>query len=590
MKKLTATCLAIVAASTCTAAQAGNHLTLLSNISANQAGGFSAGEIVAFDKNTDRMFVTSSGLGTAGNPSTGVYRVNIFDAANPAAPAPLGSVDFTTTFGVAANMLGLSSVAVDPLGRFGAATLIPTDNTGTVGRVGFFNLGTGAVIGTANAGFHPDSVGFSADGSKLIIVNEGEFVPNATNAPGSISIFDVGGINGGNLATLPTLVATTTDFSSGNLGAGVSLSGVRNSNINAVGTSGTFIGTVPDFTQAANIDFNAIEPEYATISGNKVYVSLQDNNALGEYDLTTNQWTAVNKLGTITQLVDASNQDSEVNVNDSVKGLPMPDTVASYTVGGKTYIVSANEGDARLDDRDISRFGDINSNDSMNNIIDTDAPSNFPLTQTGVRAPAALGQLNVSRIDGDTDADGKIDDIHMLGTRSFSIWEKTAGGLVLTFDSGSFFEQHIMANDLSGFDDGRSDDKGPEPEGLTLGVIDGKTYAFIGMERTHGIFMFDITDPTLPVFKDYLRIVDAINGTPLRPEGFQFVSAADSPTGVSLLLVGFEGDGNLDFSDERVAILSVVPEPSSAVLFLAGLGCVVCTVRRGLARPIRNAD
>jgi hypothetical protein len=252
MKKILATCLVACALSSNTNSIAA-QLALLSNISANQAGGFSAGEIVDFDPNTDRLFVTSSGLATAGDRTTGVYRVNIFDASNPASPSPIGNADFTNTFGTAVNMFALSSVAVDPLGRFGVAALIPADtttpsnpSTTTVGRVGFFNLGTGTVIGTADAGFHPDSVTFSPDGSKLIVVNEGEFVPAAANSAGSISVFDVSGINAGNLATLPSLIATTIDFSGGNLGPGVSLSGIRNSNVAAVGTAGAFIGSVPD--------------------------------------------------------------------------------------------------------------------------------------------------------------------------------------------------------------------------------------------------------------------------------------------------------------------------------------------------------
>jgi hypothetical protein len=358
------------------------------------------------------------------------------------------------------------------------------------------------------------------------------------------------------------------------LAPGVSLSGLRNSNVAAVGTSGVFVAAVPDFTLPANIDPNAIEPEYATVAGNKVYVSLQDNNALGEFDLTTNQWTSIKSLGTITQLIDASDQDGGININDSVKGMPMPDTVASYVVSGKTYVVTANEGDARVDDRDVSRFGDTGGNDDMDPILD----DNYPATQTGVRDNAVLGRLNVSRLDGDTDADGKIDDIRMLGTRSFSIWEQTAGGPVLAFDSGSFFEEFLRDNDMAGFVDGRSDDKGPEPEGLTLGVIDGQTYAFIGMERTNGVFMFNVSNPASPFFVDYVRVEDGAD-TPLRPEGFHFVSAAESPTGVSLLIVGFEGDGSAT-SSERVAIFSVVPEPSTGIMLAAALGALLGRSRR----------
>lgn len=564
--------LAVACALLISGAGANAQMTLLSHFSANQPGGSSAGEIVAFDTNTNRLFVTSSG--------SPVHRINIFDITDPSLPAATGTpIDFSSTFGLPSDMLGLSSVAVDPMGRFGVAALIPANNSTSVGKIGYFNLATGAIIGTADVGYHPDSVSFSADGSRLVVVNEGEFNPaSGTNAPGSISVIDVSGINGGNLATLPSLAATTADFSAANLGPGVSLSGIRNSNIAGVGVAGNFINSVPDFTQPANIDFNAIEPEYATIAGSKVYVSLQDNNALGEFDLTTGKWTSVKSLGTITQLVDASDQDGGININDSVKGLPMPDTVASYTVQGKTYVVTANEGDARVDDRDVSRFGDTSGSDDMDAILD----NNYPGTATGVRANAELGRLTVSRIDGDTDADNLIDDIHMLGTRSLSIWEQTSGGPVLTSDTGSFFEEFIRDNDAAGWQDGRSDDKGPEPEGLTLGVINGKTYAFIGMERTDSIFMFNITDPANPLFVDYFRIVDGAN-TPKRPEGFLFVPASESPNGQNLLVVGFEGDGGI--LTERIAIFSVVPEPTGVALAVSGV-----IVGVGFHRRRRRAD
>jgi len=514
---------------------------------------------------------------------------------NPSAIMAHSTIDYSLSFSNdATNMRGLSSVALSSAKGFGVATLIPTANATTFGKVGFFNLSTGANIGTLDVGYHPDSLTFSPDGSKLIVVNEGEFNPNVgsgfagtnsgnINAPGSISVIDISSINSGNLMNLLSLSPTTRDFTAGNLGPGVSLSGIRNSNIAAVGISGNFTNSVPDFTNMANQDPNAIEPEYASVIGNKVYVSLQDNNAIGEYDLISNQWTKVTNLGTITQTIDANDMGSPViSITQSVKGLPMPDTIATYTSGNKTYVVTANEGDARVDDRDVSRFGDISGNDSMNLIVDTDAPSNFLNTGTntnnGIRSDAQLGRLDISRLDGDTDGDGKIDAPTMIGTRSFTIWEVTGSGLVQAYDSGSFFETYIRDNDVTGWVDGRSDDKGPEPEALVLGQIDGRTYAFIGMERNNGIFMFDVTDPLAPTFNGYTRTVVG-NGTnttttAFRPEGMQFVSAADSPNGQKLLIVGFEGDGSGNsVNGERIVVYSVVPEPSTyALLAIAGGG------------------
>jgi hypothetical protein len=543
------------------------QMSLLSNFSANFGNGTSAGEIVAFDKNTNKLFVSSSG--------TSVFQVNMFDFSNPSSPSGIGAIDFSTTFGLASDMSSLSSVAINSSKGFGVASLIPKANTTAYGKVGFFNLSSGTSLGTIDVGYHPDSVSFSPDGSKLIVVNEGEFnASSATNAPGSISVIDVSSINNGNLANLVSLTPVTRDFSSGNLASGVSLSGIRNSNVAAVGTSGTFISSVPDFTQTANQNYNAIEPEYASVIGDKVYVSLQDNNAIGEYDLTQNQWTKVTNLGTITQTIDATDTGSTISITQTVKGLPMPDTIATYSKNGKTYVVTANEGDARVDDRDVSRFGDTGGEDSMNTIVD----GNYPVSNTGVRANSELGRLNVSRIDGDTDGDGKIDEIRMLGTRSFTIWEVTGSGLQQVYDSGSYFETYIRDNDPTGWVDSRSDDKGPEPEGLTLGEIDGKTFAFIGMERNNGIFMFDITDPNAPSFFGYTRTSDGSN-TPLRPEGMSFISAADSPNGQNLLIVGYEGDGELS-SSERIGVYSVVPEPQTYILIGIGAAFLLWRVRR----------
>jgi hypothetical protein len=542
------------------------QMSLLSNFSANYGNGTSAGEIAGFDKVSKKLFVTSS--------SSAAYQINIFDLSNPSSSVGVGAIDFSSSFGITANMSALSSVAINSAKGFGVASLIPTANTTTLGKVGFFDLASRTSLGTIDVGYHPDSVSFSPDGSKLIVVNEGEFnASSATNAPGSISVIDVSSITNGNLANLVSLTPVTRDFSSGNLASGVSLSGIRNSNVAAIGTSGTFISSVPDFTQAANQNPNAIEPEYASVIGDKVYVSLQDNNAIGEYDLTQNLWTKITNLGTITQTIDATDTGSTISITQTVKGMPMPDTVATYSKNGKTYVVTANEGDARVDDRDISRFGDIAGSDSMNTILD----SNYPTSNTDVRADAQLGRLNVSRIDGDTNGNGKIDEIRMLGTRSFTIWEVTGAGLQLTYDSGSYFETYIRDNDASGWVDGRSDDKGPEPEGLTLGEIDGKTFAFIGMERNNGIFMFDITDPNAPSFFGYTRTSDGSN-TPLRPEGMSFISAADSPNGQNLLIVGYEGDGTT--ASERIGVYSVVPEPQTYILLGIGAAFLLWRVHR----------
>jgi hypothetical protein len=107
-----------------------------------------------------------------------------------------------------------------------------------------------------------------------------------------------------------------------------------------------------------------------------------------------------------------------------------------------------------------------------------------------------------------------------------------------------------------------SDDKGPEPEGVALGEIDGRTYAFIGFERVGGIAVYDVTEPTRASFTAYVNNRDLTvsaedeidagadpadvltRAGDLGPEGLAFISAADSPTGEPMLAVGNEVSGS----------------------------------------------
>ena len=111
---------------------------------------------------------------------------------------------------------------------------------------------------------------------------------------------------------------------------------------------------------------------------------------------------------------------------------------------------------------------------------------------------------------GFDEAAGCYDELYAFGGRSFSIWS-TDGRQV--FDSGDAFERITAAANPAFFNsnhtasnlEGRSDDKGPEPEGLTIGTLSGRTYAFIGFERVGGIAVFDITDPRPPRFVTYIN-------------------------------------------------------------------------------------
>jgi hypothetical protein len=89
--------------------------------------------------------------------------------------------------------------------------------------------------------------------------------------------------------------------------------------------------------------------------------------------------------------------------------------------------------------------------------------------------------------------------------------------------------------------DGRSGNKGAEPEALALGTVDGKTYAFLGLERQNAIMIYDITTPSAAKFVNYIKT--GVAGD-VSAEGMKFIPAADSPNGKALLLVSYEGSGS----------------------------------------------
>jgi hypothetical protein len=92
--------------------------------------------------------------------------------------------------------------------------------------------------------------------------------------------------------------------------------------------------------------------------------------------------------------------------------------------------------------------------------------------------------------------------------------------------------------------DTRSDDKGPEPEGVAVGSAWGRTYAFVGLERQNGIVVFDVTDPTAPSFVQLIATTDYQGGGDVSPEGLQFVPAGISGGPNPLLVVSYEESGS----------------------------------------------
>lgn len=536
-------------------------LTFLGQFSATSSGG----EIVSFDPATKDLLVTRS----AATANIGVTIFNINDAGTANYTTPTSTfinvtTDTLTNWGNAANVFGVSSTAADPMGRgFGVVAIIPaiapagnpTFNTdySTQGKLAFFNTSTGAILNSVDIGFHPDAVTFSPDGSKILVANEAEFngTTGLNQRNGSLSVINLASIsNVTDIASLTNSAVTTVDLSAATLPPNFrSISGVSSAGVN--------------FTETV---VQAIEPEYVTVKGSSAYVTLQENNAIGVFDLNTNTWTQVRDLGTVSLTTDLTS-NATIETNRTVAAMPMPDAIANFTVAGTTYLVTANEGDVRgADEAELvlgSQFGTAGYPS-----LDPSVPN-----QADYLTGGPLANTQFSAINGDVGGDGDIDVPTLFGSRGFTITDAITGATI--FNSGDFIETWIKDNNPGGWADGRAISKGPEPEGLTVGEIGGKPYLFVSTERTNHLFMFDISDPNNPVLVDATATPFAYAGT--RPEGMSFVPADVSPSGQNILIVGFEGN-------DRVAVFQVVPEPSTWGVMLGAAVLMVGAYRRRLAR------
>ncbi|MAX81777.1 MAG: calcium-binding protein [Crocinitomicaceae bacterium] len=264
---------------------------------------------------------------------------------------------------------------------------------------------------------------------------------------------------------------------------------------------------------------------------------------------------------------DASNEDGVIDItNHPTLGMYMPDAIANYNVNGVNYIVTANEGDSR-------DYDGYSEEDRVKDLtLDATAYPNAATLQEDEN----LGRLKTTYADGDYDNDGDYDQIYSYGGRSFSIFDEYGN---LVFDSGNQFgtqtssEEAALFNEDEGEFDGRSDDKGVEPEAVAIGEIDGNVYAFIGFERQSAIVVYDITDPYAPQFITYYnnRSYDG-NGDvegDVAPEIIKFVSASNSPNGKEMLIVGYEVSGTVGFIQVGDAVTGISEYIRNEVKFKA---------------------
>lgn len=476
----------------------------LSPISTYETGLFDEGaaEIVTYDPESQRLIVVNSGEGS---------NLDFLDISDPTNPTLAFSVDMTR-YGDGANSVDYANGVI--------AAAVEAEEIDAPGVVVFLDA-EGEEIGTAQAGILPDMVTFTPDGSRVIVANEGEPSEDYTVDPeGSFTIVDV-----------ESLEATQVMFGE------MSMDDLPES-VRVFG---------PDATPAQ--DF---EPEYIAVSpdGSTAYASLQENNALAVIDIDAGEVVGVVGLGfkdysVEENAIDPSNEDGGINIQTvPAVGMYQPDAITTYEVDGMTYIISANEGDARDYDgfSEEARVADLT--------LDAEA---FPNAEE-LQMEENLGRLLVTTTLGDTDGDGEYEELYSYGARSFSIWD-AEGNLV--YDSANDFteitaeqaESYFNSNGTNDSFDQRSDDKGAEPEAVTTGVVDGTTYAFIALERVGGIMVYDVTDPTAPSFVTYVNNnnpegnAEELTAGDIGPEGLQFISAEDSPNGTPLLVVSNEVSG-----------------------------------------------
>ncbi|MFC7772346.1 choice-of-anchor I family protein [Flavobacterium sp. GCM10027622] len=493
-------------------------------------------EIVVHDPTSQRLFTISSVS----------KKLDIVDFSNPANLSLVSSIDMTP-YG------GITSVAV----KNGiVAVASPNTNEQLNGSVVFFNT-NGVFQKQVTVGALPDMIVFTPDGTKVMTANEGQ--PNdayTIDPEGSVSIIDIsGGIPSLSQSNVSTLLFT--DFNSQE--ASLLGSGIRKTKN----------------TSTLSQDF---EPEYITISpdSQKAWVTIQENNAIAEINLTNATIADVWALGTkdVSQPgngMDISDNNGQVVIaNWPIKAYYIPDAIGNYSVAGSTYVVTANEGDEK-------EYTGLNERTTIG--ASTLDPVNFP-NSIMLKNNNNAGRMRITNLNGNTDADAAYEELYCLGSRSFSIFNTTTKALV--YDSGDDFETYIAStspfNSLFNADHtssnatkNRSRAKGPEPEGLTIAELNGQTFAFITLERTGGVMVYDITNPVDVKFVEYKtsRNTSAYGGDN-GPEGITFIPAGNSPTGKNYIAVANEISGTIALFEINTTNLSndeFETEPKTLTLF-----------------------
>lgn len=500
----------------------------LEKIGGLEGGVPGASEINAYDSATRRLFVTNSANGT----------VDVLDLSNPAEPRLVATLE-VSDLGTGAN-----SVAVH---RGLVALAIEASPKTAPGKVAFYCASDLARLAVVTVGAQPDMLVFSSNGRRVVVANEGEpdsyGQPDSVDPEGSISIIDVQR-RGSSIDP----VVRTADFTA------------FNSQMGALRAKGVRIyGPGATVAQDMEPEYVAFDPRNSSLA----YVVLQENNAIATVDLDTARVTDIHALGLkdhslAGQGMDPSDEDGGVDTNSGspairignwpVFGMYLPDGLAAYRTRGETFLVTANEGDARADWPGFNEEARIRAHCSAG--LD---PAVFGPDAARLLFDSNLGRLRVTTAPNGDDtgknAAGQCTKLLSYGARSFTIWR--ASDMTRVFDSGEDFERLTQALPNAKFNSGHDNDtldsrsaaKGPEPEGVTVGRFGARSFAFVGLERIGGVMVYDISNPAQPVFETYLNTRDGLSGD-RGPEGLTLIPARESPNGKPLLVVSHEVSGS----------------------------------------------
>jgi hypothetical protein len=432
----------------------------------------------------------------------------------------------------------MTSVAVSPDGTMLAAA-IQAQGTNDDGRVALFQCeedGSLTFQKTVTVGKQPDMVTFTPDGTRILTANEGEpregYGQDVADPAGSVTMIDT-----------KTGTPVTVGFEA--------------YDDQEQRSALTKAGVVLKKDTAPSVDF---EPEYIACTNTTAYVTLQEANAVAVLDLDSNTYTGIYSAGfedysKVAVDIDKKDDSYSPKTYEGLKGIRMPDGIALYTVDGVDYLLTANEGDARewgeedsenfyLNEKEVN-FGDEGAVSPAGNITGE---------ESGLTGKVVFYDTqDVDGLEENTD--------YLFGGRSFTLYQVEEDGLKEVYTSGSDFEAKTAeylpeyfncSNDSIERDD-RSGKKGPEAETVTVGQVEGKTYAFVTLERTGGIMAYDITDPSHITYANYMNSRDydafdeeqGIMGADNSPEGLKFISAEKSPVENPLLLAACEVGGTV---------------------------------------------